>query len=372
VKKILILMASLAFAGDALSANLVRGEKINKSCALCHGQFGQGTPGQLSPRIAGLPKEYLIKATKAYRDQLHRNYPLMVRTSGLHEMTEDDIEDVAAYLASIDLSSDGRFNIHPTGGSAKKGHKIFKSDCKTCHAKDGYGKPRKEAPPLAGQHTAYLYTTMRAFRDGTRVHANDVEDDTFEDYTEQDYINLTAYIAGLDDKKIVPGYVFQPPVLMPLPTAVATTKTPEEKVGIEITDIKQTVVKLALDEGVSTEDAAQAMLSKAVELNLKLVGQQQVSQELEARGVETPHLSIYQFCNPLDAKVMVVANPVFSSYMPCRISMVEDNDGKMWLMMLNLDMLINSHLLPPDVMETAVKVNQQMLEVMVAGSAGDF
>ena len=81
-----------------------------------------------------------------------------------------------------------------------------------------------------------------------------------------------------------------------------------------------------------------------------------------------PHLSIYQFCNPMDARLMVIADPVFSSYMPCRISMVEDSDGKLWLMMLNLDMLINSKLLPPEVIETAIRVNQQMLDVMTAGA----
>jgi uncharacterized protein (DUF302 family) len=83
-----------------------------------------------------------------------------------------------------------------------------------------------------------------------------------------------------------------------------------------------------------------------------------------------PHLSIYQFCNPLDARLMVIADPVFSSYMPCRISMVEDADGKLWLMMLNLDMLINSKLLPAEVIETAIRVNQQMLDVMAAGAVG--
>ncbi len=67
---------------------------------------------------------------------------------------------------------------------------------------------------------------------------------------------------------------------------------------------------------------------------------------------------------------MVIADPVFSSYMHCRISMVEDDKGKLWLMMLNLDMLINSKLLPAEVVKTAIRVNQQMLDVMAAGASG--
>ena len=69
---------------------------------------------------------------------------------------------------------------------------------------------------------------------------------------------------------------------------------------------------------------------------------------------------------------MVMANPVFASYMPCRISMVEDRDGSIQLMMLNLDMIIENNFLPQEVVETAIRVNQHMLDIMVAGSTGEF
>ena len=368
MKKLVLTVALLGLSLPVIAANLANGERINKNCALCHGIYGQGAPGKLSPRIAGLPKEYIIKAMKDYRDG-KRLYPLMVRTSGLNEMTEADYEDVATYLANLDLSSDRRFSVVSRGGSADKGKEIYWDECKVCHAKDGYGKPKKEAPPLAGQHPAYLYTAMSGFQQKARIHDNDPEDDSFDEYKSNELIDVTAYLSTLDDKKIVEGYEFTPPVIkQPVVAAKETPKT----AGLEITDIKQTVVRMELEDGISKVDAAAAMESKAVELNLKLVGKQMVSDELEARGVETPHLSIYQFCNPMDAKVMVVANPIFSSYMPCRISMVEDAEGKTWLMMLNLDMLINSELLPANVIETATKVNQQMLDIMLAGASGDF
>jgi uncharacterized protein (DUF302 family) len=209
---------------------------------------------------------------------------------------------------------------------------------------------------------------MKGFQKESRIHDNDPEDDTFLEYSDEEIINIAAHLARLDDDKVVEGYEFVPPTIK-----VASTKvTPEEKAGLEITNIQQTVVKMALADGIGAEDAIQAMNSKAAEINLKLVGEQYVSRELENRGVESPYLSIHQFCDPMDARTMVIANPIFSSYMPCRISVVEDTDGKLWMMMLNLDMLINSKLLPPDVVETAVKVNQQMLEVMVAGASGEF
>jgi len=59
--------------------------------------------GPLSPRIAGMPREYRVKAIEEYRDRDHRNYPLMLRTSRLDEMSEQDITNVAAYLAALEL-----------------------------------------------------------------------------------------------------------------------------------------------------------------------------------------------------------------------------------------------------------------------------
>ena len=368
MKKAFAAFAALLLCAPVLAADLANGEKINRSCALCHGIYGQGASGQLSPRIAGMPKYYLEKAIKDYRDGI-RSYPLMNKTSGLDQMTDKDIEDISTYLASMDLSSDAQFNIKPPDtGDAEAGEELYLDDCKTCHNRNGYGKERKEAPPLAGQHPAYLYTVMKGFQYKSRIHDNDPEDDSFDDYSDAEIINFTAHLARLDDEKIVEGYEFAPPMIK----VASTAQTPEEKAGLEISNIQQTVVKVALSEGVSTEDAIMAMNSKAAEINLRLVGSQYVSNELENRGVDTPYLSIHQFCDPMDARNMIIANPIFSSYMPCRISVVEDQEGKVWMMMLNLDMLINSKLLASEVVQTAVKVNQQMLDVMVSGASGEF
>ena len=117
---------------------------------------------------------------------------------------------------------------------------------------------------------------------------------------------------------------------------------------------------------------ADADPDRAAEISLKYVSRQQVSKELEARGLKTPYLDIFQFCNPEDARQMILHDPIYAAYMPCRIAMVEDKDGQLWLMMLNLDMLINSQLLPPELTEIAIRVNQAMLDVMVAGATGEF
>lgn len=369
------LLASIIIAVAPLSiqaADLANGQEINKSCALCHGNYGQGTPGKLSPRLAGMPKEYLIKVTKEYRDGVRIN-PLMVKTASIDKMTDADIEDISTYLSMIDMRPDARFDIVASAGDVKEGKEIFNDECKTCHAKDGYGKPKKDAPPLAGQHTEYLYQSMKMFQFKSRLHDNDEDDETFDDLNDIELTNITAYTASLDNKSFKEGFVAMLPKVKSADIrkskAVAETK---KKSNLQITDIKQTVVQMPLNKGIEVQDAIDAMLSKAVELNQKLVAQQYVSKELEARGIDSPYLSIFQFCTPTDARLMVLANPVFASYMPCRISMVEDKEGNIQLMMLNLDMIIENNLLPSDVVETAIRVNQNMLDIMVAGSTGEF
>jgi uncharacterized protein (DUF302 family) len=74
----------------------------------------------------------------------------------------------------------------------------------------------------------------------------------------------------------------------------------------------------------------------------------------------------------MDAHEMVKFNPIFAAYMPCRIALVEDQEGKHWLMMLNLDMLINNTPLPPELRKIAERVNATLTQIMEAGANGEF
>jgi uncharacterized protein (DUF302 family) len=144
----------------------------------------------------------------------------------------------------------------------------------------------------------------------------------------------------------------------------------EPKVGVF--DVNQSVIKIPVHEGVSVDDARDAMMSKATELNLKNVGRQHVSAELIARGEKSGHLEIFQFCRPTDARTMVEFNVTYAAYMPCRISMVEDGAGQVWLVTLNLDMFIENVILPNNIQRLAIETNNSMLTIMTAGATGEF
>ncbi|MBT3348641.1 MAG: DUF302 domain-containing protein [Thiotrichales bacterium] len=140
----------------------------------------------------------------------------------------------------------------------------------------------------------------------------------------------------------------------------------------QVVDVRHSIVKMRLAPSVSIADAAEAMISKATELNLALVGQQRISNALRARGIETPHLEIFQFCNPEDAVKMVAHDIIYASYMPCRVSLVEDSSGTPWLTTLNLNMMIKQSKLPVDIYKIAVTTNTKMMTIMTAGANGEF
>lgn len=135
-----------------------------------------------------------------------------------------------------------------------------------------------------------------------------------------------------------------------------------------------TVWKRALDEGVSAEDSAEAMSSVATELNIKAVGILPLSQEVEAKtGKKQRLLTIYQYCNPMTAMKMVDHSDAFSAYLPCRVAMIEDKQGKLWLYSLDMDFMIHGgKTLPKELLTEANKVKDTILKIMDAGATGEF
>ena len=140
------------------------------------------------------------------------------------------------------------------------------------------------------------------------------------------------------------------------------------------TSADATVWKRQLADDVTAEDAAEAMSSVATELNIKAVGILPLSKEVEAKtGKKQRLLTIYQYCNPLTAMTMVEYSDAFSAYLPCRISMVEDKKGKVWLYALDMDMMIyGGKTLPEKLLKEATTVKDVILKIMEAGATGEF
>ena len=137
-------------------------------------------------------------------------------------------------------------------------------------------------------------------------------------------------------------------------------------------DIDKTVLKLPLEDGVTIENAVESMKLRANILNIKLVAELPLSKQIAAMGEKSGFIGIYQFCEPLTAKKMVQYDMNFAAYLPCRISAVEDAQGKGWLLMMNMEMLLTNPKLNKELKQEAQTVWKNLLEIMKAGAAGDL
>ncbi|MBW9260701.1 MAG: cytochrome c [Candidatus Thiodiazotropha sp. (ex. Lucinisca nassula)] len=192
----LILLLISPFASHAI--DLENGKKQARSCALCHGHYGQGTPGPASPRLAGTPAGYMVKQIEAYINEDRIN-PRMVITSSLHSLSEDDIDDIAAYYESINLDKINPVLNHIPlwRGDVALGRELYEEGCKSCHRKNGMGKSRKGIPALALQYPRYLFRQIKMFQWDKRVHDDDPEDDTFDNLSDKEIEALLSYVSSL-------------------------------------------------------------------------------------------------------------------------------------------------------------------------------
>ena len=155
-----LFIATVVFAQPALAdADLEAGKGLAYSCFGCHGIDGyrNAYPSYRVPKLGGQKATYLVVALKGYR-QNTRQHPTM--TGQASSLSDQDIENVAAYLASI-------------GGEtvAAGGSKDVSFDkaqaCTACHGNNGIST-NAMWPTLAGQHEDYLVRALIGYRDGTR------------------------------------------------------------------------------------------------------------------------------------------------------------------------------------------------------------
>ncbi|MFV1973849.1 MAG: DUF302 domain-containing protein [Thiohalobacterales bacterium] len=135
-----------------------------------------------------------------------------------------------------------------------------------------------------------------------------------------------------------------------------------------------TVWKFPVEEGLTAQDVEETIRFVANEHNIKNVGELPLSEQVAAMtGEEQRYLKIYMFCNPLTAAKMVEYSDAFSAYLPCRISVIEDKSGKLWLYTMNMDMMIHGGTrLPEELFEEANAVKDIILDIMERGAAGEF
>jgi uncharacterized protein (DUF302 family) len=128
--------------------------------------------------------------------------------------------------------------------------------------------------------------------------------------------------------------------------------------------------KVKINDDVTTEDAIENMRSIAEENNFLVVGDAKMSikSSIKEPGGKR-YIRILSFCAPSIAEKFIGFSEAFGAFMPCRILIVEDDEGNRWLYTMAMElMLYGGHPLPDDMLEMAESVRDLMYGMMDAGA----
>lgn len=149
-----ILVSSMAHAKSPSPSMLAN------TCAGCHGTNGSSN-GPATPTIAGLSKDYLIDAMKAYKDG---SRPSTIMTRIAKGYTDKEIKLMSDYFSKQKF---GRKSQKSNSKMVRRGKKLHKAYCAKCHEDSGKSA-EDDTGVLAGQWAPYLQYTMKDYLDGKR------------------------------------------------------------------------------------------------------------------------------------------------------------------------------------------------------------
>ncbi|MEN8130448.1 MAG: DUF302 domain-containing protein [Pseudomonadota bacterium] len=134
------------------------------------------------------------------------------------------------------------------------------------------------------------------------------------------------------------------------------------------------VWEVPVEDGIEAEEVKESLKSLAVARNFLFVNDSPFYKQVKAvTGQDFRHVSFMQFCDVKVGMKMLAYNNAYSAFMPCVISVVEDESGKVWLYSMNMDFLIHgAKELPPDLKQEAIKVRRIMREIMEGAATGEF
>lgn len=137
--------------------------------------------------------------------------------------------------------------------------------------------------------------------------------------------------------------------------------------------------KVPVAEDVTWDDAVEAMKLRANEVNFKFVGSSPLWKQIEAE-TEKPSAKVemFRFCDARVARKILDEIPEFIVFLPCKIALLEDAEGKLWVMTLDWDVSWldfaqnpNNHL-AKELREDAARIRKNIQYIMEGAATGDF
>ncbi|MCK5855096.1 MAG: DUF302 domain-containing protein [Sulfurovaceae bacterium] len=159
------------------------------------------------------------------------------------------------------------------------------------------------------------------------------------------------------------------------PDAMGHYMTMFDKVLTTGNSAEAMIRKVRINDEVSTEDAIDNMRSIAEENNFLVVGDAKMAINSSIKAPDGKrYIRILSFCAPSIAEDFIAYSEAFGAFMPCRILIVEDDEGNRWLYTMAMElMLYGGKPLPDNMLVMAENVRDLMYGMMDAGATdGDY
>lgn len=127
-------------------------------------------------------------------------------------------------------------------------------------------------------------------------------------------------------------------------------------------------------EGLTPEEVVESLKSLATARNFLFVGESPFYKQVKAiTGEDYRYVNFLSFCDARVGKAMLEYRDQYSGFMPCRIALVQEKSGRLWLYTMNLDLMIHGgKKLPDHLRADAIKVRTIIKEMMTGAAQGEF
>jgi cytochrome c553 len=179
-----IVAASNAFAGAE------EGKAKATACVACHGPDGN-SPSADFPSLAGQTSRYIYLQLKDFKEGRRKNEIMSALTTNL---SKQDMRDLGDWFAAQKQKSTG---FKADGAKVARGQKVAADAlCTMCHL--GGFSGQNEVPRVGGQHQAYIYRQLMAFKNKERTNDAGNMQSVMRSITEEDVEALSHYIANVN------------------------------------------------------------------------------------------------------------------------------------------------------------------------------
>ncbi|OEF29424.1 c-type cytochrome [Vibrio rumoiensis] len=204
MKKLVLIFSLIASCSVWAQGSIDAGKEKSATCAACHGADGNSVVTQY-PKLAGQHVKYLekqlhdLKLGMTSGGKQGRYDPVM--SAMAMPLTDQDIEDLSAYYASLPQSEGSTpESVVEKGkalyfaGDASKGL----TACSACHGPRGEGMELGGFPKISGQQADYVKAQLIKFRSSERNNdMNEMMQDVAKGLSDDEIDTLSQYIGGL-------------------------------------------------------------------------------------------------------------------------------------------------------------------------------